>query len=72
MAPDECVECVNESCMGGFLYTSVGMMIFPTNQKCPDCGRSNLIVRCDVCSAVIPNCEHTQHLKGKESEQKSS
>ena len=25
------------SCIGGWLYSSVNMMIFPTNKKCPTC-----------------------------------
>ena len=24
-------------CLGGYLYSNVGMMIFPTNKLCPSC-----------------------------------
>ena len=30
-------EGADVSCVGGYLYTSVGMMIFPTNKRCPHC-----------------------------------
>jgi hypothetical protein len=33
-------ECPGENgfvCIGGWLYTPVNMMIFPTNRKCPVC-----------------------------------
>jgi len=26
-------------CIGGWLYSSMGMMIFPANRECPNCNK---------------------------------
>ena len=37
--PKACPGADGLSCVGGWLYSSIGMMTFPANKKCPTCNK---------------------------------